>query len=294
MRSIFKGSIVALVTPFNDDGAVAFDTIKELVEWHIASGTDGILPCGTTGESPTLSHAEHDQVVETVVQAANGRVPVLAGAGSNSTAEALRLVQHAEECGANGALVITPYYNKPTQAGLIAHFEAVAAGTSLPIIIYNVPGRTGVDIAPETVAHLAKIDNITGVKEANPLVDHASEILMRCSIDLLSGNDSLTLPLMAIGGCGVISVIANIVPKEMNMLTKAVAKGDLSAAEQLHRTLYPLCRAAFLETNPMPVKAALAAMGKIKENLRLPLVKMSDRPRAELLDTLRAMGVLKA
>jgi 4-hydroxy-tetrahydrodipicolinate synthase len=292
MRSIFRGSIVALVTPFADNGAVDFDTIKELVEWHIASGTDGILPCGTTGESPTLSHDEHDKVVEAVVKAVDGRVPVLAGAGSNSTAEALRLVKHAEDCGANGALVITPYYNKPTQDGLVAHFECVAASTSLPIVIYNVPGRTGVDIAPATVAQLAQVDNITGVKEANPLVDHASEILMRCSIDLLSGNDSLTLPLMAIGGCGVISVVANIVPDRMSALTKAVFKGDLPKAEQLHRELYPLCRAAFLETNPMPVKAALSAMGKIKENLRLPLVRMSARPRAELMDVLRDMGVV--
>ena len=292
MRSIFRGSIVALVTPFADNGAVDFDAIKALVEWHIASGTDGILPCGTTGESPTLSHDEHDRVVEEVVKAVDGRVPVLAGAGSNSTSEALRLVKHAHECGANGALVITPYYNKPTQDGLVAHFETVAASTSLPIIIYNVPGRTGVDIAPTTVARLAQVDNITGIKEANPLVDHASEILMRCTIDLLSGNDSLTLPLMAIGGCGVISVVANIVPDRMSALTKAVFKGDLPKAEQLHRELCPLCRAAFLETNPMPVKAALAAMGRIKENLRLPLVRMSALPRAELMDVLRDMGVL--
>ena len=281
MRSIFKGSIVALVTPFKN-GAVDYDTLRELIEWQIASGTNGIVPCGTTGESPTLSHAEHDEVVAATVKAVRKRVPVLAGAGSNSTEEALRLTTHAEESGADGVLVITPYYNKPTQAGLIAHFEAVAAHTKLPVVMYNVPGRTGVSIAPETVAHLAAIPNIVGVKEASGSIDQASAILTSCQIDLLSGDDSLTLPLMAVGGCGVISVVANVAPQKMVALTRAVFKGDLPAAEQLHRELFPLCKAMFIETSPIPVKTALAMMGKIREEFRLPLVPLSPQNREKV------------
>ncbi len=282
MRSMFRGSVVAIVTPFTDDGAVDFDALAALVEWHIASGTNAILPCGTTGESPTLSHEEHEQVVARVVTMVNKRVPVLAGAGSNCTAESLRLVRHAERVGADGVLVITPYYNKPTQAGLLAHYQAVAAATALPIIIYNVPGRTGVSILPETVAQLAAIKNIAGVKEASGSVDVASAILTSCNVDVLSGDDSLTLPIMAVGGCGVISVAANVVPDKMAALTRAVAKGDLATAEQLHRLLYPLCRALFIETSPGPVKAALAMMGKIRENYRLPLVPLQPANRAKL------------
>ena len=279
MRSIFKGSIVAIVTPFKEDGSIDFNSLEELVEWHVAAGTNGILPCGTTGESPTLSHEEHDQVIDAVIEAAGKRVPVLAGAGSNSTAEALRLVKHAEDAGADGALVITPYYNKPTQAGLIAHFEKIASETKLPIIIYNVPGRTGVSIAPDTVAELAAIDNIVGIKEASGSLDQASSILTKCDIDLLSGDDSLTLPLMSVGGCGVISVVANVAPERMVALTRAMLEGDLPAAEKLHRELYPLCKAMFIETNPLPVKTALAMMGKIREKFRLPLVPMSAANR---------------
>jgi len=279
---MFRGSVVAIVTPFTDDGAVDFDALAALVEWHIASGTNAILPCGTTGESPTLSHEEHEQVVARVVTMVNKRVPVLAGAGSNCTAESLRLVRHAERVGADGVLVITPYYNKPTQAGLLAHYQAVAAATALPIIIYNVPGRTGVSILPETVAQLAAIKNIAGVKEASGSVDVASAILTSCNVDVLSGDDSLTLPIMAVGGCGVISVAANVVPDKMAALTRAVAKGDLATAEQLHRLLYPLCRALFIETSPGPVKAALAMMGKIRENYRLPLVPLQPANRAKL------------
>lgn len=281
MRSVFKGSIVALVTPFRN-GEVDFAAINDLVEWHIASGTSGIVPCGTTGESPTLSHEEHNAVVDAVVKAARKRVPVLAGAGSNSTAEALRLVKHAEKAGADGVLVITPYYNKPTQAGMRAHYEAIAAETALPIVIYNVPSRTGVSIAPETVIQLAKLPNIVGVKEATGSMDQASAILTGCQIDLLSGDDSLTLPLMAIGGCGVISVVANVLPQKMAALTRAVFKGDLSAAEQLHRDLFPVCRAMFMETNPIPVKAALAMMGRIADDIRLPLLPLGADARARL------------
>jgi len=277
------------VTPFKDDGAVDFEALAGLVEWHIASGTNAILPCGTTGESPTLTHEEHEQVVGEVVKMVNKRVPVLAGAGSNCTAESLRLVRHAERVGADGVLVITPYYNKPTQAGLVAHYRAVAAATALPVVIYNVPGRTGVSILPETVAELAEVKNIVGVKEASGSVDNVSAILTSCNVDVLSGDDSLTLPIMAVGGCGVISVAANVVPQKMAALTRAVAKGDLATAERLHRQLYPLCRALFMETNPGPVKAALAMMGKIRENYRLPLVPMQPGNRAKLQAVLEAV-----
>ena len=282
MRSIFKGSMVAIVTPFSDDGSIDYSALEQLIEWQIASGTTGIVPCGTTGESPTLSCEEHEQVVSFVVKKVNKRIPVLAGAGSNSTAASVKLVRHAENAGADGVLVITPYYNKPTQAGLTAHFSAVAAATTLPLVIYNVPGRTSVSIQPETVAELARIPNIVGIKEASGSIDQSSAILSLCSIDLLSGDDSLTLPLMAIGGCGVISVVANVVPRKMAALTKAVCKGDLPAAEQLHRELYPLCRALFIETNPVPVKAALALMGKIRGHLRLPLVPLQPENKAKL------------
>ncbi len=291
MRSIFKGSIVALVTPFNQDGSINFDKIKELVEWHIESGTTGILPCGTTGESPTLTHDEHDKVVETVVKAVNKRVPVLAGAGSNSTAETVRLVKKAEDVGADGVLVITPYYNKPSQKGMKAHFQKAASETSLPVVIYNVPSRTGVSIAPETVAELAEIENITSIKEASGSLDQASSILNLCKIDLLSGDDGLTLPLMAIGGCGVISVVANVVPAKMVALTKAISKGDLPIAEQLHRELHLMCKNMFVETNPVPAKTALAMMGKIEENFRLPLVPISDKNRKIVAETLRKLEV---
>ena len=287
MRSIFKGSIVALVTPFNQDGSIDFNKIEELVEWHIESGTNGILPCGTTGESPTLTHDEHDKVVETVVKAVNKRIPVLAGAGSNSTAETVRLVKKAEEVGADGALVITPYYNKPNQAGLKAHFKKAASETSLPIVIYNVPSRTGINIEPETVAELAEIKNITTIKEASGSINQASAILNLCKIDLLSGEDAINFPLMAIGGCGIISVVANVVPAKTVALTKAVSKGDLPVAEQLHRELYLMCKNMFVDTNPIPVKTALAMMGKIEENFRLPLVPISDENRKVVAETIK-------
>ena len=292
MRSVFKGSVVAIVTPFNHDGSIDFDSLKQLVEWHIESGTSGILPCGTTGESPTLSHDEHDLVVESVIKFVNKRIPVLAGAGSNSTAEALRLTKHAEDVGADGALVITPYYNKPTQAGLKAHFTKIASETNIPIVIYNVPGRTGISIAPETVAELAELKNIAAIKEASGSIDQASSILTKCNIDLLSGDDALTVPIMSIGGCGVVSVVANIVPEKMAALTNAMMKGNLPVAEQLHRELYSLCKSMFVETNPVPVKAALAIMGKIKEVYRLPMVPMSDSNKRIVENELKKMGMI--
>jgi 4-hydroxy-tetrahydrodipicolinate synthase len=278
------------VTPFTDDGRVDFATLAQLVEWHIECGTDGIVPCGTTGESPTLSHEEHEAVVEAVVKAVRKRIPVLAGAGSNNTTESLRLVRFAEKVGADGVLVITPYYNKPTQAGMVAHYQTIAAATTLPIVMYNVPGRTGVSLAPETVAQLAQTPTIVGIKEASGSLDQVSSILQLCKIDVLSGDDGLTLPIMAVGGCGVISVVANVAPRKMVALTRAVLKGDLANAERLHRELYPLCHALFVETNPIPVKAALAMMGKCREHVRLPLVPLSAGARAQVQAALRSVG----
>ena len=272
MRSIFKGSIVALVTPFRKNGSVDHGAVRELVEWHIASGTNAI--------------------VATVVKAVNKRVPVLAGCGSNCTEESLRLIKHAESVGADGALVITPYYNKPTQAGLKAHYETLAGATKLPIVIYNVPGRTGVNIKPETVAELAKIDNIVGVKEASGSLEQASELMSLCDVDVLSGEDALNFPLMAIGAVGCISVVANVVPGLMSQLCAAALKGDMAEARRLHHALFPLSRALFAETNPCPVKAAMAMLGKCGNNLRLPLVPVSKTTEELLKKTLSELGAL--
>ena len=292
MRSIFKGSIVALVTPFRKNGSVDHGAVRELVEWHIASGTNAIVPCATTGESPTLTHDEHDEVIATVVKAVNKRIPVLAGCGSNCTEESLRLIKHAESVGADGALVITPYYNKPTQSGMIAHYESLAKATNLPIVIYNVPGRTGVNIKPETVAELAKIPNIVGIKEASGSLDQASEIMRLCDLDVLSGEDSLNFPLMAIGAVGAVSVVANVVPELMAKLTSAALRGDMEEGRRLHKMLFPISRALFAETNPCPVKAALAMLGKCGNNLRLPLGPISPATEELLKKTLSDLGAL--
>ncbi len=292
MRSIFKGSIVALITPFRKNGSIDHGLVRELVEWHIASGTNAIVPCATTGESPTLTHDEHDEVIATVVKAVNKRIPVLAGCGSNCTEESLRLIKHAESVGADGALVITPYYNKPTQEGMLAHYETLAKATKLPIVIYNVPGRTGVNIKPETVAELAKIDNIVGVKEASGSLEQASELMSLCDVDVLSGEDALNFPLMAIGAVGCISVVANVVPGLMSQLCAAALKGDMAEARRLHHALFPLSRALFAETNPCPVKAAMAMLGKCGNNLRLPLVPVSKTTEELLKKTLSELGAL--
>ncbi|MBR5624407.1 4-hydroxy-tetrahydrodipicolinate synthase [bacterium] len=289
---MFKGSIVALVTPFRKNGSVDHGAVRELVEWHIASGTNAIVPCATTGESPTLTHDEHDEVIATVVKAVNKRIPVLAGCGSNCTEESLRLIKHAESVGADGALVITPYYNKPTQSGMIAHYESLAEATNLPIVIYNVPGRTGVNIKPETVAELAKIPNIVGIKEASGSLDQASEIMRLCDLDVLSGEDSLNFPLMAIGAVGAVSVVANVVPELMAKLTSAALRGDMEEGRRLHKMLFPISRALFAETNPCPVKAALAMLGKCGNNLRLPLVPIGPATEELLKKTLSDLGAL--
>jgi 4-hydroxy-tetrahydrodipicolinate synthase len=278
---MFSGSIVALVTPFKN-GAVDYEALAELIEFQINGGTNGILPCGTTGESATLSHEEHDHVVEFVVGKVAGRVPVIAGSGSNSTREALRLTAHAKEAGADGALVITPYYNKPTQRGLYRHYELLAKEVEIPIVIYNVPGRTGVSIAPETVASLDKLPNIVAIKEASGSLEQVSQIISQCDITVLSGEDSLTFPIMALGGKGVVSVVANILPGPVAEMVSSFLEKDVEGARKLHYELYQMSRILFVETNPIPVKAALAMMGKIREEYRLPLCQMSDENRSRL------------
>lgn len=288
---MFSGSIVALVTPFKD-GEVDYKKLGELVEYHIENGTDAIVPCGTTGESPTLSHEEHERVISGVIEKASGRIKVIAGTGSNSTSEALRLTKSAKKAGANGSLQITPYYNKPTQEGLYQHFKTIAEEVDIPIILYNVPGRTGVSIAPETVARLAEIKNIVGIKEASGSMDQSSHILQLCNITVLSGDDSLTLPIMAIGGKGVISVIANFVPKDIGKMVHAFLNGSLKEAQEMHRKLFPLCRAMFIETNPIPVKTAMRLLGRLNGEMRLPLYKMTKEHEAQLASALKKYGLL--
>lgn len=292
-KKSFEGSMVAMVTPFRD-GRVDEVKIGELVEFHVKNGTDAIIPCGTTGESPTLSHEEHKRVVEATIQAAAGRVPVIAGTGSNSTAEAIDFTQHAQKAGANGVLMVCPYYNKPTQQGLIAHYKAVAAAVDIPIILYNIPGRTGVNMLPETVATLAEVPNIVAMKEASGSLEQMTELINLCGdrLTVVSGDDTLTLPLMAVGGKGVISVIANIIPKETAEMTRAALNGDWKRARELHLRIFPLCKAMFYETNPGPVKTAMQLLGRLNGELRLPLVPMSQANREKLAKALTAFGLL--
>ncbi len=290
---MFSGTYVALVTPFRN-GTVDFDTLDTLVDMHVQAGIAGLVPCGTTGESPTLTHEEHDQVIERVVARAAGKLHVMAGTGSNSTAEAIRLTKHAEDIGADSSLQVSPYYNKPTQKGLYEHFKAIAQATKLPIVIYNIPGRCGVEIAPETIAELAKIDNVAAVKHATGSTDGASALRTMCDIEILSGDDSMTLPLMSIGGKGVVSVIGNIVPKDMKALTDAALAGDYATAEKCHRKMFALGKGMLsLATNPIPVKAAMAMLGMCQEELRLPLYHMDDALKAKLRQSLIDYGLLK-
>jgi len=293
MKKSFEGSIVAMVTPFRD-GKVDEVKIRELVQFHVKNGTDAIVPCGTTGESPTLSHAEHKRVVEVTIEAAAGQIPVIAGTGSNSTAEAIDLTQHAKKAGADGVLMVCPYYNKPTQAGLVAHYKAVAAAVDIPIIMYNIPGRTGVNMLTETVAALAGLPNIVGMKEASGSLEQMTEVISLCGdrLTVVSGDDTLTLPLMAVGGKGVISVVANIVPKETAEMTRAALNGDWKRAKELHLRLFPLCKAMFYETNPIPVKTAMQLLGRLNGELRLPLCPMSQANRDKLQKALQAYGLL--
>lgn len=280
---MFKGSIVAIVTPFKN-GEIDEESLRALVEFQIENGTDGIVPCGTTGEASTLDYDEHDRVIEIVVQQANKRVPVIAGTGSNSTKEAIEITEHAKKVGADGALLVTPYYNKPTQEGLYRHYKTVAESVALPQILYNVPGRTGVNLLPATVARLSDITNIVGIKEASGSLQQVSEILSLCGdkIEVLSGDDFITFPIMACGGSGVISVTANIMPKEVAAMVDAYNAGDLEEARRLHLWLLRISNAMFIETNPTPVKAALGLMGKCDDEVRLPLAPMSEANTAKL------------
>ncbi|RJP60869.1 MAG: 4-hydroxy-tetrahydrodipicolinate synthase [Candidatus Auribacter fodinae] len=282
---MFQGSFVAIVTPFSDN-KLDEQALRELIREQIKNGTHGIVPCGTTGESPTLSYEEHNRVVDIAIEECKGRVPVIAGAGSNSTSETLMLTRHAKEAGADAVLLITPYYNKPTQDGLYSHFKTVAEEVDIPIVLYNVPGRTGVNIAPETVERLAQIPNIVAIKEASGSLDQVSQILSRCGITVLSGDDSLVLPMMSVGGKGVISVAANVLPGRMSALVNAGLKGDWKTAKKIHYELYPIFKNMFIETNPIPVKSSLAMMGMIKPEIRLPLTFISDANKKKLLQVL--------
>jgi len=289
---MFTGSMVALVTPFND-GKVDWQSLENLIEFHIQNGTRGIVPCGTTGESATLSHEEHDAVVKTVINTVNKRVPVIAGTGSNSTAEAVRLTRAAEKSGADGALMISPYYNRPTQEGIYQHYRKVASEVGIPIIVYNIPGRTGSKIEPETLARLAEIDNVAGVKEATGSVDQAIDVIRLCGdrLAVYSGEDSLIFSLMALGGRGVISTVANVAPKETAQLAEACLKGNWEKGRDWQFKLMPLIRAVFIETNPIPIKTALSLMGKCTGELRLPLTPMGEGNLKKLRQAMADFGL---
>jgi 4-hydroxy-tetrahydrodipicolinate synthase len=290
----FAGLTVALVTPFRND-QVDYTELGKLVDWHVEQGTDGLVPCGTTGESPTLDHEEHERVVGAVCECARGRIKVMAGTGSNSTREAIRLTKSAKKSGADGALMVGPYYNKPTQEGYHRHFAAVAEACDLPIVLYNIPGRTGSNIFPETMARMAEsCSTIVGVKEATGSLDQASQIAALCDLTILSGDDSLTLPLMSIGGRGVVSVVGNIVPADMKAMVRAFDMGDFSSALRWHRKLFPLCRDMLgVATNPIPVKTALALLGRGTGELRLPMCALDDAGRERVRKTLIQYGLLR-
>jgi len=290
---MFQGSIVAIITPFKN-GKIDEDTYRALIEEQINCGTSAIVPCGTTGESATLTVEEHNRVIDIAVEAVNKRVPVIAGTGANSTGEAIELTAHAKKAGADASLQVTPYYNKPSQEGLYRHFKAIADAVTLPQVLYNVPGRTGVNMLPETVARLADLPEVVAIKEASGNLAQMTDIMTLAGdkITLLSGDDNLILPVLSIGGKGVISVVANIVPKQTADVIKTWVDGSIEQARELYLKLYPLCQAMFYETNPVPVKTSLALMGKIGEELRLPLAPMSEANLEKLKKTLRIYGLI--
>ena len=294
---MFKGAFTALVTPFDAKGEIDEGGFRKNIEFQIERGIDGLVPVGTTGECSTLSYEEHNRVVEVAVDAARGRAPVVAGTGSNSTWEAIMLTKHAKEVGADGALLVVPYYNKPTQAGLYQHFKRVAEEVDLPQLIYNIPSRTGVNISPETVAQLAGMRNIVGIKEASGNLDQVSRIVELTrgqDFVIFSGEDSLTLPILAMGGVGVVSVASNLVPDRIARLVAAFRGGEVEEAKRIHFELLPLFKALFLETNPIPVKAAMNMLGLAAGGLRLPLVEMEEENREKLRKVLIELGLLKA
>lgn len=292
--SIFRGAFVAIVTPFID-GQIDEQGLIDLIEFHIANGTHGIVPCGTTGESATMSHEEHHRVVELTVKTVNGRVPVLAGSGSNSTAEAIDLTTNARNAGVDGVLMVSPYYNKPSQEGLYQHYKSVAEAVDVPIILYNVPSRTSSNILPQTVARLAQIENIVGIKEASADLNQISQIIKLCPDDfsVLSGDDFTSMPTVLIGGTGLISVTSNVAPRDMADMIDAALAGDLAKANQMHYKLFPLMQAMFYDTNPVPAKKSLEIMGKIKSGApRLPLCSMDDDALARLKGALSDYGLI--
>lgn len=290
----FSGAYSALVTPFSN-GTIDEECYRQLIEWQIEEGINGLVPCGTTGESATMSHEEHREVIRICVDQVKGRVPVLAGAGSNNTREAVELTRYAKEAGADGALLITPYYNKPTQEGLYQHFKAIANEVNLPFIMYNVPGRTGTNMLPKTMARLfTDVPQIKGVKEATANLAQISEIIEYCGPDfqMLSGDDFTVLPLLSLGGCGVISVVSNIAPATVAAMCKAWNDGDIAAARKHHFDLQPLSRAMFIETNPIPVKTSLAMMGKMTQEMRMPLVPLQPENAIKVEQALKDAGLI--
>ena len=291
---MFRGSIVAIVTPFRN-GKVDEKALGNLIEWHIKEGTNAIVPCGTTGESATLDYKEHFRVIKFTVGVVNNRVPVIAGTGANATDETIMITREAKKSGADAALLVSPYYNKPTQEGLYRHYKAIADAVKMPLILYNVPGRTAVNMLPSTVARLAEIKNIVGIKEATGDLRQVSEIIRLCGdrIDVISGDDFTTLPLMALGGQGVISVSANVAPKLMSQMCSLWDQGKHDEARAIHFKLEPLNAAMFIETNPIPVKTALAMMGKIKEEFRLPLCEMSPANKEKLKAVMKGMKLVR-
>ncbi|MDD4894269.1 MAG: 4-hydroxy-tetrahydrodipicolinate synthase [Candidatus Omnitrophica bacterium] len=292
---MFKGSIVAIVTPFKG-GKVDEKKLRDLIELHIKNGTSGIVPCGTTGESATLSFEEHDKVIEITIEQVNKRIPVIAGTGSNSTEEAIMLTRHAQKAGADASLQVSPYYNRPTQKGLYEHFKAIAQSVDIPIILYNIASRTGVNIEPETIAKLARdCKNLVGVKEASGSLDQMSRIKQLCgdNFELISGDDSLTLPVLSIGGIGIISVVANIVPRDVANLVAEFEKGNIKKAQEIHYKLLPLIKAVFIETNPIPVKTAMGLLGMCEPDLRLPMSAMLPENEEKLRKALKDYGLLK-
>ena len=290
---MFKGSIVAIVTPFKQ-GKVDEESYRELIEFQIENGTSSIVPCGTTGESATLNMGEHKRVIDIAVEAANKRVPVIAGTGGNSTSEAIELTEHAKRAGVDATLQVTPYYNKPTQEGLYRHFKAIAKAVPLPQVLYNVPGRTSINMLPETVTRLAELPEVVAIKEASGNLAQMAEIVRLAgdNITLLSGDDNVTLPVRSIGGKGVISVVANIIPRDTADMVKAWEAGNVDTAKELFYKLFPLCQAMFYETNPVPIKTSLALMGKIRDELRLPLAPMAPANLERLKKALQDYGLL--
>ncbi len=290
---MFAGAMVALVTPFSN-GEVDFETLEELIEFQLENGIDGIVPVGTTGECPTLSHDEHKKVVERVVKTVAGHVPVIAGAGSNSTAEAIELTAFSKKVGADATLQVDPYYNKPTQEGFYQHFAAIAEEVNLPMVLYDIPGRCGAGMTVETIVRLSEVENVVAIKDATGQMDHVSGIATQCDLTILSGDDSMTLPIAAVGGKGVISVVANIVPADVKAMTDAILEGDFATALKWHKKLFALSKGMLtLATNPIPVKAAMSILNMCPDETRLPMTPLAEDKKELLRKTLQEYGLLE-